>query len=122
VLQTSVGYSTKANVDVTGTGAGTGTTVASDLNAGQLGGSVITAAVADPTSLSTRQSIAVSALALANQSQQSVLQLLRRAGPGNRKMAQNGGAKPRRFRLWGRRRNICFAGILTHLVTVANHI
>ena len=42
VLQTSVGYSTKANVDVTGTGAGTGTTVASDLNAGKLGGSVIT--------------------------------------------------------------------------------
>ena len=42
VLQTSVGYSTKANVDVTGTGAGTGATVASDLNAGKLGGSVIT--------------------------------------------------------------------------------
>ena len=35
VLQTSVGYSTKANVDVTGTGAGTGATVASDLNARQ---------------------------------------------------------------------------------------
>src|SRR5207253_7589890 len=29
VLQAPVGYSTKANVDVTGTGAGTGTTVAS---------------------------------------------------------------------------------------------
>ena len=42
VLQTSTGYSTKANVDVTGTGAGTGTTVASDLNAGKLGGSVVT--------------------------------------------------------------------------------
>ena len=42
VLQTSVGYSTKANVDVTGTGAGTGATVATDLNAGKLGGSVIT--------------------------------------------------------------------------------
>src|SRR3954467_7622477 len=42
VLQAAVGYSTKANVDVTGTGAGTGTTVASDLNAGKLGGSVIT--------------------------------------------------------------------------------
>src|SRR3954467_10502670 len=42
VLQGAVGYSTKANVDVTGTGAGTGTTVASDLNAGKLGGSVIT--------------------------------------------------------------------------------
>ena len=41
-LQTSVGYSTKANVDVTGTGAGTGTTTAADLNAGKLGGSVIT--------------------------------------------------------------------------------
>src|SRR5580704_13153685 len=33
VLQTPVGYSTKANVDVTGTGAGTGTTVATNLNA-----------------------------------------------------------------------------------------
>ncbi|KJC55678.1 hypothetical protein UP10_38790, partial [Bradyrhizobium sp. LTSPM299] len=42
VLQSPVGYSTKANVDVTGTGAGTGTTVATDLNAGKLGGSVIT--------------------------------------------------------------------------------
>ena len=42
VLQTSVGYSTKANVDVTGTGAGVGTTTAADLNAGKLGGSVIT--------------------------------------------------------------------------------
>ena len=41
-LQTSVGYSTKANVDVTGTGAGVGTTTAADLNAGKLGGSVIT--------------------------------------------------------------------------------
>ena len=37
VLQSPTGYSTKANVDVTGTGAGTGTTVASDLNAGKLG-------------------------------------------------------------------------------------
>src|SRR6478672_9494599 len=42
VLQTSVGYSTKANVDVTGGGAGTGATVASDLTQGKLGGSVIT--------------------------------------------------------------------------------
>ena len=42
VLQTSVGYSTKANVDVTGTGAGVGATTAADLNAGKLGGSVIT--------------------------------------------------------------------------------
>src|SRR5258705_554232 len=42
VLQASVGSSTKANVDVTGTGAGTGATVATDLNAGKLGGSVIT--------------------------------------------------------------------------------
>ena len=41
-LQTSVGYSTKANVDVTGTGAGTGATTAADLNAGKLGGPVIT--------------------------------------------------------------------------------
>ncbi len=46
VLQTSVGYSTKANLDVTGTGSGTGATVASDLNAGKLGGSVITFATA----------------------------------------------------------------------------
>src|SRR3954453_561280 len=42
VLQAAVGYSTKANIDVTGTGSGTGATVASDLNAGKLGGSVIT--------------------------------------------------------------------------------
>src|SRR5437660_4425479 len=42
VLQAAVGYSTKANVDVTGTGAGTGATVASDLNAGKLAGAVIT--------------------------------------------------------------------------------
>jgi flagellin-like hook-associated protein FlgL len=42
VLQSPVGYSTKANVDVTGTGAGTGTTVATDLNAGKLGGAVLT--------------------------------------------------------------------------------
>ncbi|MHC2333304.1 flagellin N-terminal helical domain-containing protein [Bradyrhizobium sp. USDA 4454] len=42
VLQSPTGYSTKANVDVTGTGAGTGTTVASDLNAGKLGGAVLT--------------------------------------------------------------------------------
>jgi flagellin-like hook-associated protein FlgL len=42
VLQSSVGYSSKANVNVTGTGTGTGTTVASNLNAGKLGGSVLT--------------------------------------------------------------------------------
>src|ERR1041384_1723614 len=42
VLQAAVGYSTKANVDVTGTGGGTGTTTAADLNAGKLSGSVIT--------------------------------------------------------------------------------
>ncbi|MHC2330916.1 flagellin [Bradyrhizobium sp. USDA 4454] len=42
VLQSPTGYSTKANVDVTGTGAGTGATVASDLNAGKLGGAVLT--------------------------------------------------------------------------------
>jgi flagellin len=42
VLQTSVGYSTKANVDVTGTGAGTGATVAPDLNAGKLAAAVLT--------------------------------------------------------------------------------
>ncbi|MBV8919082.1 flagellin N-terminal helical domain-containing protein [Bradyrhizobium sp.] len=43
VLQSSVGYSSKANVSVTGTGTtGTGTTVASNLNAGKLGGSVLT--------------------------------------------------------------------------------
>jgi len=42
VLQSSVGYSTKANVSVTGTGTGTGATVASNLNAGKLGGSVLT--------------------------------------------------------------------------------
>ena len=42
VLQTTVGYSTKANVDVTGTGAGTGTVTAADINSGKLAGSVIT--------------------------------------------------------------------------------
>jgi flagellin-like hook-associated protein FlgL len=42
VLQAAVGYSTKANIDVLGTGAGTGTTTAADLNAGKLGGAVIT--------------------------------------------------------------------------------
>ncbi|MBR0796464.1 hypothetical protein JQ615_13800 [Bradyrhizobium jicamae] len=42
VLQSPTGYSTKANVDVTGTGAGTGATTAADLNAGKLGGAVLT--------------------------------------------------------------------------------
>jgi flagellin len=42
VLQAAVGYSTKANVDVTGSGAGTGTVTAADLNTGKLAGAVIT--------------------------------------------------------------------------------
>jgi len=42
VLQAPVGYSTKDNVDVTGTGAGTGTITAADLNTGKLAGAVIT--------------------------------------------------------------------------------
>ncbi|MGY3581985.1 flagellin [Bradyrhizobium sp. USDA 4341] len=42
VLQSPTGYSSKANVDVTGTGTGTGTTTAADLNAGKLGGAVLT--------------------------------------------------------------------------------
>jgi flagellin len=43
VLQQPVGYSTKANVDVTGTGAGTSAVLtAANLNAGKLAGSVIT--------------------------------------------------------------------------------
>src|SRR5205085_5832704 len=43
VLQTTVGYSTKANVDVTGTGAGTSAVLtAANLNTGKLAGSVIT--------------------------------------------------------------------------------
>jgi len=42
VLQAPTGYSTKASVDVTGTGAGTGTVTAADLNTGKLAGSVIT--------------------------------------------------------------------------------
>ncbi len=42
VLQTTVGYSTKANVDVTGTGSGTGTVTAADINSGKLAGAVIT--------------------------------------------------------------------------------
>jgi len=43
VLQQPLGYSTKANVDVTGTGAGTSAVLtAANLNAGKLAGSVIT--------------------------------------------------------------------------------
>jgi flagellin len=43
VLQQPTGYSTKANVDVTGTGAGTSAVLtAANLNAGKLAGSVIT--------------------------------------------------------------------------------
>jgi flagellin len=43
VLQTTVGYSTKANVDVTGTGAGTSAVLtASNIDTGKLAGSVIT--------------------------------------------------------------------------------
>ena len=42
VLQTPVGYSTKANVDVTGGGAGTGTVTAANIDTGKLTGSVIT--------------------------------------------------------------------------------
>jgi flagellin len=43
VLQAPVGYSTKANVDVTGTGAGTSAVLtAANLNTGKLAGSVIT--------------------------------------------------------------------------------
>jgi flagellin len=43
VLQQPVGYSTKANVDVTGTGAGTSAVLtAANLNSGKLAGSVIT--------------------------------------------------------------------------------
>jgi flagellin len=42
VLQAPTGYSTKANVDVTGTGAGTGTVTAANLDTGKLAGSVIT--------------------------------------------------------------------------------
>src|SRR5438874_6648018 len=42
VLQTTVGYSTKANVDVTGTGAGTGTVTAANINTGKLLGAIIT--------------------------------------------------------------------------------
>ena len=43
VLQTTVGYSTKANVDVTGTGAGTSAVLtAANIDTGKLAGSVIT--------------------------------------------------------------------------------
>ena len=42
VLQAPTGYTTKANVDVTGTGAGTGTVTAANLDTGKLAGSVIT--------------------------------------------------------------------------------
>jgi len=50
VLQQPVGYSTKANVDVTGTGAGTSAVLtAANLNAGKLAGSVITFKTATST-------------------------------------------------------------------------
>src|SRR3954452_7046620 len=42
VLQAPTGYSTKANVDVTGIGAGTGTVTAANINTGKLSGAVIT--------------------------------------------------------------------------------
>src|SRR6202046_3886019 len=43
VLQTSVGYSTKANVNVTGTGAGTSAVLtAANIDTGKLAGSVLT--------------------------------------------------------------------------------
>src|SRR4051794_7879489 len=42
VLQAPTGYSTKANVDVTGGGAGTGTVTAANINTGKLAGAVIT--------------------------------------------------------------------------------
>src|SRR5215208_6755617 len=42
VLQAPTGYSTKANVDVTGTGASTGTVTAANINTGKLAGAVIT--------------------------------------------------------------------------------
>jgi flagellin len=42
VLQAPTGYSTKANVDVLGTGAGTGTVTAANINTGKLAGAVIT--------------------------------------------------------------------------------
>jgi flagellin len=50
VLQTSVGYSTKANVDVTGTGAGTSANLtAANIDTGKLAGSVITFTTATGT-------------------------------------------------------------------------
>jgi flagellin len=42
VLQAPTGYSTKANVDVVGTGAGTGTVTAANINTGKLAGAVLT--------------------------------------------------------------------------------
>jgi flagellin len=42
VLQAPTGYSTKANVDVLGTGVGTGTVTAANINTGKLAGAVIT--------------------------------------------------------------------------------
>src|SRR5438046_3452387 len=41
-LQQPTGYSPKANAAFDGAGAGTGTTTASDINAGKIGGSVFT--------------------------------------------------------------------------------
>ena len=102
---------------------------------------------ANSQALSTRQSIAVSALALANQSQQSVLQLLR-TKRDDHQSDQGGGGNPAAFVCEDRRRqgnrietsnlgfdlnsirthdghggeNMDFRRLLTHLVTAANHI
>jgi flagellin len=42
VLQAPTGYSTKANVDVLGTGVGTGTVTAANINTGKLAGAILT--------------------------------------------------------------------------------
>ncbi len=73
------------------------------INVLQTGASNLTLAdtneeAANSQALSTRQSIAVSALALANQSQASVLQLLAVSIASHRRHARRRG-RPRRFRL-----------------------
>ena len=94
------------------------------INVLQTGSSNLTLAdtneeAANSQALSTRQSIAVSALALANQSQQSVLQLCADLGGNTRTV--NGGGKPRRF-LCCAAQPADVARFRTNSVNAANHI
>ena len=95
------------------------------INVLQTGSSNLTLAdtneeAANSQALSTRQSIAVSALALANQCSRACCSCS--AKPGREVKSERRG-KPRRFRFNRATLQRCFfAGIQTHLVTAANHI